>query len=133
MDGGSPIVEGSLVQVAYPVRDVDGAVRFFGEVLGLRLLYRFGELAFFDCGGVRLMVDGFPAAREHGVPVLYFRVRGIARAFERLRARGVGFLDSPHLVHRHADGTEEWMAFFWDPEGHVLALAEQVPPAESTG
>ena len=88
-------------------------------------LYTFGKLAFFDCGGVRLFLeqgDGRDAA------VLYFRVPDIRAAHTTLQARGVEFEGAPHLIHRHADGLEEWMAFFHDNEGRVLALMSQVQP-----
>jgi hypothetical protein len=45
-----------------------------------------------------------------------------------LRTRGIEFVDAPHLIHRHADGTEEWMAHFHDPEGRPLAIMSQVKP-----
>ena len=48
-----------------------------------------------------------------------------------LKARGVEFTNAPHMIFRHANGTEEWMAFFKDPEGRPLALMEQVPPLNS--
>jgi predicted enzyme related to lactoylglutathione lyase len=58
--------------------------------------------------------------------MLYLRVADIGRAYAELDARGVEFINAPHLVHRHVDGTEEWMAFFKDPEGRALALMSQV-------
>jgi predicted enzyme related to lactoylglutathione lyase len=61
-----------------------------------------------------------------GESMLYLRVADIQRAYAELDARGVEFINAPHLVHRHADGTEEWMAFFKDPEGRALALMSQV-------
>jgi predicted enzyme related to lactoylglutathione lyase len=56
---------------------------------------------------------------------LYLRVADIAAAHENLRSRGVEFTNAPHMIHRHADGTEEWMAFFKDPEGRTLAIMSQ--------
>jgi predicted enzyme related to lactoylglutathione lyase len=58
---------------------------------------------------------------------LYFQVADIHAAYETLRSRGVAFVGAPHLIHKHAAGTEEWMAFFDDPDGHPLALMAQVP------
>jgi len=95
------------------------------DVPGLPHLYTFGKLAFFDCGGVRLFLEegeGTDAA------VIYFRVPDIRAAHAQLQARGVQFDGAPHLIHRHADGMEEWMAFFHDNEGRVLALMSQVRP-----
>jgi methylmalonyl-CoA/ethylmalonyl-CoA epimerase len=94
-------------------------------VLGLRHLYTFGKLAFFDCGGTRLYLsaEGDAPGPES---VLYLRVEDIAAAHDELAARGVEFTGAPHMIHRHADGTEEWLAFFLDPEGRPLALMSQV-------
>jgi extradiol dioxygenase family protein/DNA-binding CsgD family transcriptional regulator len=117
---------GPIGQVARSVRDIAAARRWYGEVLGLPHLYSFGNLAFFDCGGVRLFLsegDGGDAAS-----ILYFRVDDIHAMQRTLEARGVAFHDAPHLIHRHADGTEEWMTFFKDPEDRPLALMARVPP-----
>jgi predicted enzyme related to lactoylglutathione lyase len=60
--------------------------------------------------------------------VLYLRVADIAAAHDSLRSRGVQFINAPHMIHKHADGTEEWMAFFKDPEGRTLAIMSQAAP-----
>ena len=88
-------------------------------------LYTFGKLAFFDCGGTRLMLTGETEAASSESP-LNLRVADIAAAHDDLRSRGVPFINAPHLIHKHADGTEEWMAFFKDPEGRTLAIMSQV-------
>jgi methylmalonyl-CoA/ethylmalonyl-CoA epimerase len=97
-------------------------------VLGLEHLYTFGKMAFFNCDGVRLLLVETDSELP-GESMLYLRVRDIARASTELQARGVEFSHAPHLVHRHADGTEEWMAFFKDPEGRPLAIMSQVRSA----
>jgi DNA-binding CsgD family transcriptional regulator/catechol 2,3-dioxygenase-like lactoylglutathione lyase family enzyme len=114
-----------LGQVARTVKDIDAARRWYAEVLGLRHLYSFGDLAFFDLGPVRLLLSphGTPASNS----ILYFRVADIAAAQEALAARGVAFTHAPHMIHRHADGTEEWLAFFNDPDGAPLGLISAVP------
>ena len=89
-------------------------------MLGLPHLYTFGTLAFFDCGGTRLMLSQEGGAAKESI--LYLRVADIAAAHELLAARGVKFTHAPHMIHRHADGTEEWMAFFEDPDGRPLAI-----------
>jgi catechol 2,3-dioxygenase-like lactoylglutathione lyase family enzyme len=112
-------------QVARSVHDTAASERWYRDVLGLQHLYTFGTLAFFDIGGTRLMLsqqDG-GAAKES---ILYLRVADIAEAHRLLQTRGVKFTHAPHLIHRHADGTEEWMAFFEDPDGRPLALMQQV-------
>ena len=124
-DMDTPLELGPLGQVARSVKDIGEAVAWHRDVLGLKHLYTFGTLAFFDLGGVRLYLDQGGQAAES---VLYFRVPDIHAAHGQLTARGVSFLGAPHLVHRHADGVEEWMAFFHDNEGRVLAVMSQVAP-----
>ncbi len=114
-----------LGQVARTTRNAMQARDWYRDVLGLPELYSFGNLAFFDLGGVRLMLteeDASGAAES----LLYLRVPDIHLAKERLEGRGVAFTHAPHLIHRHEDGTEEWMAFFEDNEGRPLALMTQV-------
>jgi catechol 2,3-dioxygenase-like lactoylglutathione lyase family enzyme len=130
-------VLGPLTQVARPTADLDGAVAFYRDTLGLRLLARFEPpgLAFFDLGGVRLLVEGAGSdgSPPGGAGVLYFRVDDIHGAHRALCARGLVFDHDPQLVHRDEEGTfgppgeEEWMAFFRDPDGGVLALATRIP------
>ncbi|MGO9803993.1 MAG: VOC family protein [Steroidobacteraceae bacterium] len=115
---------GPIGQISRTVSDITQAEQWYGQVLGLPHLYTFGKLAFFDCGGTRLYLSAEqPAGPES---ILYLRVADIRAAFERLSERGVEFTGAPHLVHRHPDGTEEWMAFFKDPDGRLLALMSQV-------
>lgn len=115
---------GAIGQIARSVGDIAASEKWYRETLGLPHLYTFGTLAFFDCGGTRLMLsqsnDG--AVKES---ILYLRVPDIAAAHEALAHRGVKFTHAPHMIHRHADGTEEWMAFFEDPDGRPLALMSQ--------
>jgi len=118
---------GSIGQIARSVGDVAVSEKFYRDVLGLPHLYTFGTLAFFDCGGTRLMLaqEKGGAVRES---VLYLRVSDIAKTHEALTSRGVKFTHAPHMIHRHADGTEEWMAFFEDPDARPLAIMSQVKP-----
>jgi catechol 2,3-dioxygenase-like lactoylglutathione lyase family enzyme len=116
-------------QVSRQVRDIDAAVAWYRDVLGLQHLFTFGAFAFFDCGGVRLYLAA--GERERGGSddsILYFRTHDIEAAHRRLEQRGVRFLGAPHLIHRHPSGVEEWMAFFEDLDGKVLALMSQVSP-----
>ena len=114
-------------QIALPVTDVDRAEAFYSSVLGLRRLYRFGDLTFFDCAGVRLMLekthDPAGVARSS---VIYFRCADIALAVRALSGRGVTFDDTPHLIAR-MDDHDLWMTFFRDPDGHTLALMQEAP------
>jgi len=121
---------GPIGQISRTVRDIDEACAWYGQVLGLKHLYTFGKLAFFDLGGTRLYLsaEGEAAGPES---VLYLRVDDIGAAYSELGARGVEFNGAPHLIYRHADGTEEWMAFFKDPEGRFLALMSHVRSTSS--
>lgn len=123
---------GPIGQIARHVRDVAAARAWYQESLGLPHLYSFGNLAFFDCGGVRLFLSESEAAGE-SESILYFRVEDIGLARTMLESRGVVFLNAPHMVHRHDDGTEEWMTFFNDNEGRPLALMSQVRAEPSSG
>ena len=114
---------GEIGQIARPVKDIEAARRWYGDVLGLTHLYSFGTLAFYQCGEVRLFLT-----QESGesASILYFRVPDIHAARDALAAKGVVFTDAPHMIHRHADGMEEWMCFFQDNEGRPLAIMAQV-------
>jgi methylmalonyl-CoA/ethylmalonyl-CoA epimerase len=99
-------------------------------VLGLPHLYTFGDLAFFQCGDTRLFLSaGTEASQSRNHSVIYFEVPEIGAAFDALTAKGVSFLGAPHMIHRHPDGTEEWMAFFEDGLGNTLALMSKVKSA----
>jgi len=114
---------GPLGQIGRSVENIEAAQRWYAEVLGLPHLYTFGNLAFFDLGGVRLLLEQGSEAPSAGI--LYFRVPHIHAAHTELSGRGVRFVSAPHMIHRHADGTEEWMAFFEDNEGRPLAIMAQ--------
>jgi len=116
---------GPIGQISRTVGDLPRAERWYGEVLGLRHLYTFGKLAFFDCGGTRLLLTE-EAAPSDAESILYFRVADIVLAHRQLQGKGVEFVNAPHLIHRHTDGAEEWMAFFKDPEGRPLAIMSRV-------
>ena len=124
----------TIGQIHVSVTDVDRAVAFYRDVLGIRFLFRVhGQpMAFFDCDGVRLYL-GVPEADEfRSRGVLYFTVEDIAEAHRVLAERGVEFRDEPHLVHR-VESSELWMAFFTDPDGNSLALMADLPMDQSVG
>jgi DNA-binding CsgD family transcriptional regulator/catechol 2,3-dioxygenase-like lactoylglutathione lyase family enzyme len=116
---------GPIGQISRTVSDIAESVEWYGSVLGLPRLYTFGELAFFDCGGTRLFLTQTDEVSQNE-SIIYLRVDDIASAHETLASRGVEFTNAPHMVHKHEDGTEEWMAFFKDPDGRPLALMSQV-------
>jgi len=121
----APLKLGPLGQISRTVKDIKESEAWYGGVLGLPHLYTFGNLAFFDMGGTRLYLTE-AAGAPCNESILYLRVADIVAAHDALKARGVEFLGAPHMIHKHADGTEEWMAFFKDPEGRPLALMSQV-------
>ena len=116
---------GAIGQIALHVSDVDRAERFYRDTLGLPLLFRFGSLAFFDCAGVRLMLEGgHESTGKREQFCVYFRVSGIEAVVAALRLRQVYFEREPQLVARMPDH-ELWMAFMHDPDGNPLALMEE--------
>ena len=116
---------GPIGQISRTVRDIQLSERWYRDVLGLPHLYTFDKLSFFDCGGTRLFLTQAEAPQAHE-SILYLRVPDIGLAHRTLQERGVEFLAAPHMIHKHGDGTEEWMAFFKDPEGRPLAIMSQV-------
>jgi catechol 2,3-dioxygenase-like lactoylglutathione lyase family enzyme len=112
-------------QIALPVADVDRAEAFYENVVGLRKLYRFGNLSFFDCAGVRLLLDKAegPIAPQG---CIYFRCADITLAVDELTKRGATFTSKPHLIAK-MDDHDLFMAFFTDPDGHTLALMQEAP------
>jgi methylmalonyl-CoA/ethylmalonyl-CoA epimerase len=118
-------------QIAIPVTDLDRAIAFYRDVLGLAFLFQAGpNLAFFDCGGVRLMLDkpAKPGEFEKHSSVLYFSVSDINSSFAEVTEKGAEAVDPPHLIARLAD-REVWMGFFRDPDGNILALMSEIPVA----
>jgi DNA-binding CsgD family transcriptional regulator/catechol 2,3-dioxygenase-like lactoylglutathione lyase family enzyme len=116
----------AVSQISRQVEDLDRARGFFRDTLGIVELYAFPGLAFLDLGGTRLMLR--ETRTRDPADILYFRVADIGAAHAALLARGVTFTGAPHMIHRHADGTEEWMAFFEDDEGRPLALHQVAVP-----
>jgi catechol 2,3-dioxygenase-like lactoylglutathione lyase family enzyme len=114
-------------QIAIPVKDLDRAVDFYRDVVGLKFLFRVPNLAFFDCGGVRIMLD-LPENEEHAhaSSILYFSVADLQSAHEELKAKGAEIASEPHLIARLAD-REVWMSFFRDPDSNMHALMSEVP------
>ncbi len=124
---------GPIGQIHLSVTDVDRAIAFYRDDLGIPFLFQVpGQpMAFFDCDGVRLYL-GIPESesfRARGV--LYFSVDDVDKAYEALRERGVTFSDRPHVVHRTDDAALR-MAFFADPDGNNLALMASVPAARQS-
>ena len=124
---GASFELGEIGQIAVPVGDLERAIAFYRDVLGMRFLFQAPPgLGFFDCAGVRLMLDAPAKAQsENYSSIIYYKVPDLDRAFATLSARGVVFEAKPHLIARLPDH-ELWMAFFRDPDGNLLALMSEV-------
>ena len=122
----APFGLSAIGQIAITVHDVKKATAFYRDTLGIKLLFEVPNMAFFDCGAVRLMLS-LPEKPEldHPSSILYFRVLNIQAAYERLKSGGVHFEDKPHLIARMPDH-ELWMTFFRDLENNLMALMSEV-------
>lgn len=116
----------TIGQIAMTAHDIERATAFYRDTLGVPYLFSAGTMAFFDCGGTRLML-GLPSGPEydHAGSILYFKVDDIHSTHDSLEARGVRFKGKPHLVARMPDH-ELWMAFFVDTEDNTLALMAEI-------
>jgi methylmalonyl-CoA/ethylmalonyl-CoA epimerase len=117
----------TIGQLLIPVEDLDQAISFYRDVLGLQFLFAAPpQMSFFQCGNVRVLVGvhepGRP--RERGSQI-YFEVGDIHAVHATLSERGVVFRATPHVVHRTAEA-ELWLAEFTDPDGNSLALMSEV-------
>jgi len=115
-------------QIALQADDLERAVAFYRDSLGMRFLFQVPPgLAFFDCGGIRLMIDGI---KERETPerfnsVIYYKVADIQAAYGELNSHGVVFDSKPHLIAKMPDH-ELWMAFLRDTEGNLIGLMSEV-------
>ena len=123
----APISLSRIGQIAIVVKDVERSTAFYRDVLGMRFLFAYPGLAFFDCDGVRLMLSK-PEKPEfdHPSSVLYFRVPDIQQAYAALRERKVSFEDAPHII-AHMPDYELWMTFFRDLDDNIFGLMAEVP------
>ena len=115
-------------QIAVPVTDIDRAVAFYRDILGMKFLFQAPPgLGFFDCNGVRLMLDAPAKANDKDAKAstVYFKVDDLKAAFEKLTDLGVKFIEAPNLGAHMLDH-DLWMAFFNDPDGNVMALMSEV-------
>ena len=123
----APFGLNALGQIGITVGDTEKAAAFYRDALGMRLLFQMPGMAFFDCGGIRLMLTAAEKAAETYSSVLYFKVPEIRAAWAVLLERGVALEQEPHLIARMPDH-ELWMAFFRDPDRNLLALMSEVRP-----
>ena len=114
-------------QISISVTDVDRAVEFYRDILGINFLFQVpgdNPMAFFDCSGIRLYINQ-PENPEHaGTSVIYFQVDSAQDAAKDLASRGVSIESEPHIIHQTENYTL-WMAFFRDPDGNLMAVMSE--------
>ena len=126
-DMTADLAESTVGQILIPVEDLDRAIAFYRDRLGLRFLFAAPpQMSFFQCGAVRLLI-GVPEAGQPGErgSTVYFQVADIHAVHRTLVERGVSFPAAPHVVHR-TPATELWLTEFRDPDGNHLALMSEM-------
>ncbi|MCF6138465.1 VOC family protein [Pseudalkalibacillus berkeleyi] len=126
MEKTSHVTLSQIGQINLNVRDMDKAVAFYKDTLGMKLLFAMENMAFFNCDGVKLMLslpenDQF----DHPGSVIYFNTEDIMQAYKQFKSNGVSFVDQPHMI-ADMGSHEVWMAFFKDLDDNTLALMSEV-------
>ncbi|WP_438444948.1 VOC family protein [Gorillibacterium sp. sgz5001074] len=121
-----PVAVQGIGQVSIPVKDLDAAIRFYRDTLGLPLLFQAPGMAFLESGGVRLLLS-VPERPEfdHKSSILYFRTPDIHTGYDALVSHGAELAGNPHKIAER-DGIATWMLFFKDPDGNTHALMSEV-------
>ena len=121
------LADAKVAQLLIPVDDFEAGVAFYRDTLGIPFLFSAPpQMAFFDCGGVRLLVGVMPGGQQaQRGSAIYFRVADIHAVHASLKSKGVDFKAEPHVVQR-SSGMELWLAEFVDPYGNQLALMSEV-------
>ena len=115
----------SIGQIAITVTDLERAIAFYRDKLGMKFLFQVPNLGFFDGGGIRLMLDRPEKAGETYSSVIYFKVDDIQAAHRELSGRGVPFEGEPHVIARMPDH-DLWMTFLRDPDRNLIGLMSEV-------
>ena len=118
-----------VAQIAVVVHDLEKAVAFYRDVLGLTLLFQVPSAAFFESGGTRLMLalpDQAHPELDHPPSILHFQVDDIVATGATLEARGARLEGEPHVVGR-LEGRDVWLAHFYDMESNLHALTSETP------
>jgi methylmalonyl-CoA/ethylmalonyl-CoA epimerase len=108
-------------QIAITVVDITRARDFYQNTLGMKFLFDAGNLAFFKCGDIRLMLSTTDKPGPHGGTIIYFKVDDIRATYGTLKDRGVQFIDEPHLIAKMPDH-DLWMVFLKDPEDNTIGI-----------
>ncbi len=116
---------GPIGQIALHVTDIGQSVEFYEGILGMDKIFDAPNLAFFENGGIRLMLSSGEGEPSGDRSVIYYRVEDIHTAHTQLSISGVEFRDEPHVVHS-SENYELWMAFFNDPDGNLLAVMNEI-------
>ena len=114
-------------QISISVSNVDRAVEFYRDVLGINFLFQVpgaNPMAFFDCDGTRLYINQPENLEDSGTSVVYFKVDSAQEAAKNLESRGVKIESEPHIIHQ-TDNYTLWMAFFRDPDGNLMAVMSE--------
>ncbi len=120
-----------ISQIACSVKDLGRSIAFYRDTLGLRFLFEAPPaLAFFDCGGIRMMLTAQPDEKVESHPIVYYKVPDIHAAAAELRRRGAPVAADPHVVAR-LGAVELWLAFTEDPDGHVVGLMSEQAPQQA--
>jgi methylmalonyl-CoA/ethylmalonyl-CoA epimerase len=117
-------------QIALTVSDLARSKDFYQNVLGMQFLFDAGPMSFFQCGRIRFAIGTAPNLPGPGGTILYFRVADIQQTHDLLAARGVEFMQKPHMVAQMADH-DLWLAFFRDPDGQPIGLMCEMPRADA--
>ena len=117
-----------ILQIAITVKDIDRATTFYRDILGLRLLMNAPNMAFFDCGGVRLYLASGEGTEQHGVSsFVYFRSNDISSLLAALKEKGVSIHQEPHIIARMPDH-DLWLMWIRDSEANLLGVMEERKP-----
>jgi methylmalonyl-CoA/ethylmalonyl-CoA epimerase len=129
MSAGTEVALDRIGQIAITVKDVARATSFYRDKLNMKYLFAAGNLAFFDCGGIRLMLS-LPEQAQSANSIVYFKVADIHAAQQQMQSRGVRFEDQPHLIAKMQDH-DLWMTHFRDSEDNLLSMMSEVRPAKA--
>ena len=128
MASESNLSDAKIGQLMIPVENFEKGLAFYRETLGLKFLFAAPpQMAFFDCGGVRIMLGVADKPElDHPASIVYYKVDDIEKVAEVFKARGVEFILDPRLV-APMPTYDLWLADFKDSEGNILALMSEVP------